>query len=248
MFIYTENEFVIINIFYIKEHNKLDLFFKAIILGIVEGITEFLPVSSTGHLIIFNHFLGFTGPFAVMFDIIIQLGAILAVVFYYRKKIFESFKHLKPGQWGFNLWKIIIIAFIPSALLGLILNDLIEQYLFSPLTVAVALIIGAILMLIVERIHKIKKDNDILKIDGKNSLFIGFAQCMSLFPGMSRSASTIIGGMLVGLSVKTAAEFSFFLAIPTMFAATGFSLIKGFAYYRLIVGFIMIFLITSNII
>ena len=266
----------------------MDLIIKAIILGIVEGITEFLPISSTGHLILFGHFLGFTGKFAVMFEIIIQLGAILAVVFYYRKRILESLKNIKPSQWGFKLWLWILIAFLPSAALGVLLNDYIEEYFFSPLTVSIALIIGAILMLVVEKAFNTVKNDDMLKVGAKKSLLIGFAQCMSLFPGMSRSASTIMGGMMVGLSVKAAAEFSFFLAIPTMFAATGYSLIKGvsaitsiewialavgfivsfivafvvvgkfisflgkhslkaFAYYRLIVGFIMLLIIGLKI-
>lgn len=228
----------------------MDLLFKAVILGIVEGITEFLPISSTGHLILFGHFLGFTGPYANMFEIIIQLGAILAVVFYYRSKIFSSIKNLKPGQWGFRLWLWMFIAFLPSAALGFILNGVIQKYLFSPLTVSIALILGAILIITVEYFFKNPKYNDMLKIGAKKSLLIGCAQCMALFPGMSRSASTIIGGLMVGLSAKAAAEFSFFLAIPTMFAATGYSLIKGISaisaleWFALVVGFIVSFVVA----
>jgi len=232
----------------------VDLIIKAIILGIVEGVTEFLPISSTGHLILFGHFLGFTGKFAVMFEIVIQLGAILAVVFYYRNRILESLKNIKPGQWGFRLWLWLLIAFLPSAALGVILNDYIEKYLFSPLTVSIALIIGAVLMIIVERVFLASRNDNMLEVGAKKSLLIGFAQCMSLFPGMSRSASTIIGGMMVGLSVKAAAEFSFFLAIPTMFAATGYSLIKGFTamaaieWLALAVGFIVSFIVAFIVI
>ncbi len=228
----------------------MDLIFKAIILGIVEGITEFLPVSSTGHLILFGNFLGFTGKFSVMFEIIIQLGAILAVVFYYRKRIVDSLRNIRPGQWGFKLWLWMLIAFIPSAALGLVLNDFIAEYLFSPLTVSIALIIGAVLMLVVEKEFNSAKYDNILKIGAKRSLLIGAAQCLSLFPGMSRSASTIIGGLMVGLTAKAAAEFSFFLAIPTMFAATGYSLLKGFAamtateWLALAVGFIVSFIVA----
>jgi undecaprenyl-diphosphatase len=228
----------------------MDLIIKAIILGIVEGVTEFLPISSTGHLILFGHFLGFTGKYAIMFEIIIQLGAILAVVFYYRKRILESLKNVKPSQWGFKLWLTIFIAFIPSALLGVLLNDYIEEYLFSPLTVSFALIFGAVLILIVEKIFINVKSDNILNVGTKKSLLIGFAQCMSLIPGMSRSASTIIGGMMVGLSVKAAAEFSFFLAMPTMFAATGYSLLKGFTemtsieWIALAVGFVVSFIVA----
>jgi undecaprenyl-diphosphatase len=228
----------------------MDLIQKAIILGIVEGITEFLPVSSTGHLILFGHFLGFTGDFAIMFEIIIQLGAILAVVFYYRKRIIESLKNIRPGQWGFRLWYYMFIAFLPSAIIGLLLNSDIEKYLFSPFTVSVALIFGALLMIAVENVFTNAKNDDMLNVGTKQSLLIGFAQCMSLFPGMSRSSSTIIGGLMVGLTVKAAAEFSFFLAIPTMFAATGYSLIKGFTallpieWVALAVGFIVSFIVA----
>jgi len=232
----------------------MDLILKAVILGIVEGITEFLPISSTGHLILFGHFLKFTGPFAVMFEIIIQLGAILAVIFYYRKRIGDSLKNMKPGQWGYKLWFYMLIAFLPSASIGLMLNDYIEKYFFSPLTVSIALIIGAILMIVVEKVFNSTKDEDVDKVGAKKSLLIGFAQCMSLFPGMSRSASTIIGGMMVGLSVKASAEFSFFLAIPTMFAATGYSLLKGFnaitpnEWIALAVGFIVSFIVAFIVI
>jgi undecaprenyl-diphosphatase len=185
-----------------------------------------------------------------MFEIIIQLGTILAVVFYYRKRILESLRNIKPGQWGFRLWFLMFIAFLPSAALGLIFNDEIEKYLFSPFTVSLALIFGAILMIVVENKFVHTKNEDILEVDAKKSLLIGCAQCMSLFPGMSRSSSTIIGGMMVGLTVKTAAEFSFFLAIPTMFAATGYSLLKGFMamttleWIALAVGFIVSFIVA----
>ena len=184
-----------------------------------------------------------------MFEIVIQLGAILAVVFYYRKKIFASLKNLKPGSWGFNLWFKIFIAFIPAAVIGLLTHKYIEEHLFSPFTVAIALIAGAIMMIVIEdTFGKRYKIDNMDKVDTKKSLLIGIAQVMSLFPGMSRSASTIMGGMLAGLSVKAAAEFSFFLAIPTMFAATTLSLLKGFSamslleWQALAVGFITSFL------
>ena len=226
------------------------LLFKALIMGIVEGITEFLPVSSTGHLIIVGNFINFTGKFATMFEIVIQLGAILAVVFYFRRKIWASIQNIMPGQWGFSLWFKMFIAFLPSAVLGLILNNYIEQHLFSSFTVAIALIIGAIMMLLVERAFGRYKIDNIDRIGIKKSFLIGVAQCMSLIPGMSRSASTIMGGMIMGLSVKAAAEFSFFLAIPTMFAATGYSLFKGFTaltlieWEALVVGFIISFIVA----
>ncbi|MDR3289544.1 MAG: undecaprenyl-diphosphate phosphatase [Peptococcaceae bacterium] len=232
----------------------MELILKAIILGVVEGVTEFLPISSTGHLILFGHFLHFTGPFAILFEIVIQLGAILAVVYYYRQKILDSLKHLRPGQWGFTLWFCMLIAFLPAAVVGLILKEPIDTYLFSPFTVSIALIVGALLMIIVENNFSSQKNSDFVHVGVKKSLLIGFAQCLSLFPGMSRSASTIMGGMIVGLSVKAAAEFSFFLAIPTMVAATGYSLLKGFQamtsleWAALAVGFLVSFLVALIVI
>lgn len=228
----------------------MELILKAIILGVVEGITEFLPISSTGHLILFGHLLGFKGSFAVLFQIVIQLGAILAVVFFYREKIGASLKHLKPSQWGFRLWALILLAFIPSALFGFLFDEAIEKKLFHPQFVSIMLIVGAILMLLVEYFVKKKEEMPIHDLSPKRALLIGFSQCMALLPGMSRSASTIMGGMLVGLSVKTAAEFSFFLAMPTMVAATGYSLIKGFGqltrleWFALGIGFVVSFVVA----
>lgn len=267
------------------------LVLKCLLMGIVEGITEFLPVSSTGHLIIVGNLIGFNDNFSITFEIVIQLGAILAVIYYYRKKIGQSLKikNIAPGGWGFKLWLKIFVAFLPAAIIGLLLNKYIDEYLFSPFTVSIALIVGAVMMLIVEKAFGKYKYNDMDKIGTGKSLVIGVAQCMSLFPGMSRSASTIMGGMIVGLSVKAAAEFSFFLAMPTMVVASGYSLVKGissmgasewaalavgfitsfivallvvdkflsyltkhplrpFAYYRLIVGIIMIGLVLSKIV
>ncbi len=205
-------------------------FIKAIILGIIEGLTEFLPISSTGHLIIAGDILNFKGDFAVLFEVVIQLGAILAVIYFYRSKIFSSIKELKPGQSGFELWSKVIIAFLPSAILGLLLKDFIEGKLFTTTTVGVALLLGALLILIVEKWRSISSTVKIQRIEDvtyRYALIIGIAQCMALFPGMSRSASTIIGGIIIGMTLKSAAEFSFFLAIPTMLSATTLSLWNG---------------------
>lgn len=220
---------------------------KVIVLGIVEGITEFLPISSTGHLIIVGKFLKFEGSFAVLFDIVIQLGAILAIIYLYHQRILESLYKLKPGQPGFALWSKIIIAFVPSAVLGFLFKDAIEQYLFFPATVSFALIIGAIIILLVEKYRKYGSKT-IELLDYKMAFLIGLAQCFALFPGMSRSASTIIGGMLVGLSLIEATVFSFFLAIPTMLAATIYSLLKDMARISYVewsligVGFVVSFI------
>jgi len=227
------------------------LLFKAFLMGIVEGLTEFLPVSSTGHLIIVGDLIGFNdGSFSVMFDIVIQLGAILAVIYYYRHKIINSLKNLKPGKWGFKLWLKIFIAFVPAAVIGILINDFVEAHLFSSFTVAIALIIGAFLILLVEAIFWNYRVDNMDEITGGQALIIGLMQCLSLFPGMSRSASSIMGGMIAGMSVKAAAEFSFFLAIPTMIAASGYSLFKGFSdvsslqWAALAVGFITSFIVA----
>lgn len=229
----------------------MTLILKAVIMGIVEGLTEFLPISSTGHLIITGELIGFNSErFHTLFEIVIQLGAILAVVYYYRKKIFKSLKELRPGRQGFNLWFKIFIAFIPSAILGFIFNDFIETYLFSSFTVAIALVIGGILMILVENAFGQSGLNDMEKADLKQALIIGISQCLALFPGMSRSASTIMGGLISGLSAKASAEFSFFLAIPTMIGASGYSLAKGsmglspVEWQALAVGFAVSFVVA----
>ena len=206
----------------------------SVILGIVEGITEFLPVSSTGHLIVVGHFLKFTGEKANAFEIFIQLGAILAVVGYFRQRILRLIQSLfgKPTPEGLSknialrFTMGIGIAFIPAAVLGLLFHDSIEDRLFTPNVVALALIVGGIAILIIERCCKNPKTLVMEQIDLQKSFWIGVAQCFSLIPGMSRSASTIMGALVVGLNREAAAEFSFFLAIPTMFAATLYSLLK----------------------
>jgi undecaprenyl-diphosphatase len=208
---------------------NLILIFKAIILGIVEGITEFLPISSTGHMVIVGKFINFTGDFATLFEIVIQLGAILAIVYLFRNKIFSSFKSLKPKGEGFALGSKLIIAFIPSAIIGLLFHDVIEKYLLNPVFVACSLLVGGLWMIYAE--NKYRKNDIIQNIDEisyKKAFIIGCFQCLSiLLPGFSRSAATIIGGWIMGLSSLAAAEFSFFLAIPTMLAATAFALLKS---------------------
>lgn len=230
----------------------LILLFKAIILGIVEGITEFLPISSTGHMVIVGKFINFTGDFATLFEIVIQLGAILAIVVLFRKKIFGSFKYLKPNEEGFNLWAKLILAFIPSAILGLLFHEVIEKYLLIPVSVAGSLLVGGLWMIYAE--NKYRKNDTIQSIDEvsyKKAFVIGCFQCLSiLWPGFSRSAATIIGGWIMGLSSVAAAEFSFFLAIPTMFAATIFTLLKSSIVLTLpqivalIAGFVVSFIVA----
>ncbi len=232
------------------------LILKAILIAIVEGITEYLPISSTGHMIIVSDLINFKGDFAEMFMIVIQLGAILAVVFLYWDKIWNSLKNITPGKWGFKLWLNILVAFLPSAVIGLLFNDYIDEHLFGTTTVVAALIFGAVLMIIIE--NKYRKRRGINKIENVNlrqAFVIGCFQCLALWPGMSRSASTIMGAWISGLSTVAAAEFSFFLALPTMVAASGWTLIKkGMAIHTsteviaLGVGFLVSFIVAYIVI
>ncbi|MEY8763449.1 MULTISPECIES: undecaprenyl-diphosphate phosphatase [Clostridium] len=229
---------------------------KAVIIGIVEGITEFLPISSTGHMIIVGNLINFKAPaynkvYIDMFEVVIQLGAILAIVVLYWNKIFNSFKNLAPGKWGFRLWFSILVAFIPSAAAGYFLKDIIQEKLFNSITVACALVFGGVLMICME--NKYRKGNSTRKIEDVNviqAFKIGCFQCLALWPGMSRSASTIIGGWVGGLTNVAAAEFSFFLAIPTMIGAAGLSLIKlkismnSIQIIGLVIGFVVSFLVA----
>jgi undecaprenyl-diphosphatase len=208
----------------------LILLLKALILGLVEGVTEFLPISSTGHLIIAGDLLNFNDEKGKIFEIVIQLGAILAVCWAYRAKIGQvlATTNQKSSQ------QLIInlgLAFLPAALLGLAFHHQIKHYLFSPITVACALIVGGIAILIIERIAPQPNIEAVDDMDWKHALKIGFAQTVALIPGVSRSGATILGGVLFGLSRSAATEFSFFLAIPIMFAATAFELLSNRALF-----------------
>jgi undecaprenyl-diphosphatase len=200
---------------------------QALILGIVEGVTEFLPISSTGHQIIVADLIGFGGERAIAFNIIIQLGAILAVVWEYRRKIFDIVMGLpkEPQAQGFTA--NLLIAFLPAVALGVLFADLIHHYLFNPITVALALVVGGVIMLWAERRAHVVHAETVDDMTWKDALKIGFAQCLAMIPGTSRSGATIIGGLLFGLSRKAATEFSFFLAMPTMVGAAVYS---GYKY------------------
>jgi len=199
---------------------------EAVILGIVEGITEFLPISSTGHLILAGDLLGFTSDVAKTFEVFIQLGAILAVVWLYRDKLISAIKGIgteKTNRFLLNL----LIAFLPAAFFGLLMHSYIKRHLFNPVTVAIALIVGGIAIFVIERVVKKPVVMDVDDVSFKQALSIGMAQTLSLFPGVSRAGATILGAMCFGLERKAATEFSFFLAIPTMFAATSYDLLKN---------------------
>lgn len=199
---------------------------KAIILGIIEGLTEFLPISSTGHLIIANRYLEFTGAFSNLFSIVIQSGAILAVIIFFRKKIFPRDLSKNELMNFASLWSKVIVGIIPAGILGILFEEKIEELLFAPKPVAIALIIGAFVIIFVE-----KKDLKVSTLDEKNityrdAFIVGVFQTLALIPGVSRSAATIIGGKIKGFSRQVAAEFSFFLAIPTLLGASFIKLIK----------------------
>lgn len=199
---------------------------KALILGIIEGLTEFLPISSTGHLILVGDLLDFNDDKAKVFTVAIQLGAILAVCWEYRARLTAVVREIGSKESNRFLLNLLI-AFLPAAILGFLFIKTIKYYLFHPLPVAMALIIGGILILWAERRKHVVDVDQVEDMDWKHALKIGCAQCLALIPGTSRSGATIIGGLFFGLSRKAAAEFSFFLAIPIMFAATFYDVYKS---------------------
>jgi undecaprenyl-diphosphatase len=230
----------------------MDMIFQSAILGIVEGITEFLPISSTGHLIIANRFIGFNGEFAEMFDIVIQLGAILSVIVYFWNRITPFGKNksaeIKKDVW--TMWYKTIVAVMPALIIGAALEHKIKQYLFHPVVISVMLVIGGIFLIFIESRKKKSGIPDISSMTYKTAFFIGLIQCIAMIPGTSRSAATIIGAMLLGTSRTVAVEFSFFLAIPTMIAASGYSMLKhgsllnGSEWAALVTGFFVSFFVA----
>lgn len=233
------------------------LILKSVFIAIIEGITEFLPVSSTGHMIIASDIINFSETagidFVNMYEVVIQLGAILAIMVLYRKKIIHSIVHLK--EYGFKMWFYIFIAFLPSAFIGILTNDLIKSRLFNSFSVSIGLIVGGIILILIEKYfsnrNEENKTKDIKDITLKQAFSIGCFQILSLWPGMSRSSSTISGAWVFGCNTKLAAEFSFFLAIPTMIGASIYELFKmdysnfttnhGIA---LVIGFLVAFLVA----
>lgn len=206
------------------------LLLKAAVMGVVEGATEFLPISSTGHLILAGDWLGFDKQHyaaAETFEVVIQLGAILAIVWLYRAKILDVLRTLGSREPSRRLVINLVIAFLPAAIVGLALHDFIKNRLFNPIIVAAALVIGGVLILLIEAWKRRITTEGVDDIRPPTALGIGCAQVLSLIPGTSRSAATIMGGLALGLSRVAATEFSFFLAIPVMFAASGLDLFKA---------------------
>jgi undecaprenyl-diphosphatase len=208
------------------------LLVKALILGVVEGLTEFLPVSSTGHLILAGDLLDFNGDKAKVFEIVIQTGAMLAIVWEYRERFWRVAAGLTKEPAARRFVTNLVVAFIPAAVLGLVFGKLIKSYLFRPVPVALAFILGGFIILWVER--SLRPRVRVERVDDmtwRDALKVGFAQAFALIPGTSRSGATIIGGMLFGLSRKTATEFSFFLAVPTLIAAGAYDFWRNRALF-----------------
>jgi undecaprenyl-diphosphatase len=231
-------------------------YISSVILGIVEGVTEFLPISSTGHLIIVNRFINFTGSFANTFDVVIQLGAILSVVVYFWKRLFPFGNHVTPEQRKqiFTIWFKAVAGVIPALVIGAVFGSIIEEKLFNPVTVSVALVAGGAVMIYLENRKRGATINSIAELTYKTAFTIGFIQCLAMIPGTSRSAATIIGAMFLGASRLVAAEFSFFLAIPTMVAASAYTLLKAggnltqHEIYLLATGFVVSFAVALGVI
>lgn len=232
--------------------------FKVIILGIVQGITEWLPISSTGHMILFDEFIKLqqSDIFISTFLVVIQFGSILAVLILYFKRLNPFDKNKKPSERRntLELWLKVIVAVIPSGVIGLLFEDQIDKYFFNATVVSLSLVIYGIIMIYIEGRHKNPKVNSIKDLSYSLAFKIGIFQCLALIPGTSRSGSTIIGAMLLGTSRVMAAEFSFFLAIPTMLGASLLKLIKsgfaftGFEWFLLILGSVVAFVVSVIVI
>jgi len=203
---------------------------QAVLLGLVEGLTEFIPVSSTGHLILLIDILGFQGPPGKVFEIIIQLGAILAICWLYRVRFWQAVIHAHddPAQRRFIL--AIVIAFLPAAVLGVMFHGFIKAVLFDPLVVATMLVIGGVLIIIIERVKPAPIHFAVSGFSYRLALAIGFCQALAMIPGVSRSGATIMGGLMLGVDRKAATEFSFFLAVPTMLGATVYDSYKNWEH------------------
>jgi undecaprenyl-diphosphatase len=207
------------------------LLLKALILGIVEGITEFLPISSTGHLIVVGQLLNFNDEKGKVFEIVIQLAAIFAVCWEFRRRLLDTVSGLTTKATAQRFVINLFIAFLPAAIIGLLFIKAIKAHLFHAVPVATAFIVGGFVILWVERGKHTVRTESVDAMTWKDALKIGFAQALALIPGTSRSGATIMGGMIFGLSRKAATEFSFFLAIPTMFAATFYEVYKHYSLF-----------------
>jgi undecaprenyl-diphosphatase len=220
---------------------------QTILLGLLEGFTEFLPISSTGHLILAIDLLGWQGPPGKVFEVVIQLGAILAVCWYYRRRLWDLLIHIREKDRQRFILQVSL-AFLPSAIVGATAHSAIKAALFSPFVVAIALMVGGVIMLAVERLRPVARVMGWEEITYRQALLIGCCQALAVIPGTSRLGATVVGGLLLGLHRRVIAEFSFFLAIPTMLGATVFDLYKNYgsmdfsAMQTIALGFISAFL------
>ena len=233
----------------------LTLLWKTVVIGIVEGLTEFLPVSSTGHIILAEELLHFQGPPGKVFEIVIQLGSILAVCFLYRAKIWGTLIGvLRRDQVALHFAAAIVVAFLPAAVVGVAAHKYIKAALFNPTVVAVSLIVGGIVILLIERFALRPRVKSVEEIDLKTALFIGVCQCLAMIPGVSRSGSTIMAARVFRVDRATAAEFSFFLAMPTMLGATVYDLLKNWSTLNwdgaalMAVGFVVAFITAALVV
>ena len=207
----------------------MDQLFEALILGIVEGLTEFLPVSSTGHLLLLGHFLGFESNNRT-FEVLIQLGAILAILLVYFRRLLDIALRLPGDPTARRFVLGVLIAFLPAAFIGALFSGFIKGVLFNPFVVCITLIAGGLVLLVVDDLEIEEKHKDATAFPLSMYLKIGFIQCLAMVPGVSRSGSTIVGAMLLGASKRAAAEFSFFLAMPTMAGAFAYDLLKNYKF------------------
>ena len=208
----------------------LTMVFKVILIGLIEGLTEFLPVSSTGHIILAEDLLGFEGPPGKVFEIVIQLGAILAVCWLYRVKILATASGVLAREAvATRFATAVLLAFLPAAVIGVIAHTYIKEHLFSPMVVAVALVVGGIAILVIERFAQRPRIKSVDEVDRMTALKIGICQCLAMVPGVSRSGATIMGARAFRVDRAAATEFSFFLAIPTMLGATVYDLYKNWS-------------------
>ena len=226
-----------------------------ILLGIVEGLTEFIPVSSTGHLVLAAELLGFESEAAGTFEIVIQLGAILAVIVLYWRRFFDVGMGLTRGDSGALLFtRNVFLGFLPSMVIGFVVYDYVKAMLESPILVAVALIVGGFAILAIERLVKRPRFDSVEEMSWKAALGVGLIQCLSMIPGVSRSGATIIGALSLGVERRTAAEYSFFLAVPTMLAASSYDLLRSGAdlgegaWGTIAVGFAVSFIVALVVI
>ncbi len=225
-----------------------ETFLHTLLLGLVEGVTEFLPVSSTGHLILLIDILGFQSPPGQVFEVVIQLGSILAICWLYRARLWHTARHMHDDPAARHFAFLLVIAFIPSAIVGATFHGFIKSVLFSPLVVSVMLVVGGVLILLIERYKPEPRIHSVDEISYRRAFAIGCIQTLAVIPGTSRSGATIMGSLLLGLERKTAAEFSFFLAIPTMLGATTYDVYKNYHQMTLegveiiAVGFISAFI------